>query len=334
MKDILYHQINPIVRVLESRLLKYDFFEKMLAAESFLECKELLKSTVYASYIERPDFDVRYEYFVREEGAKVYEKIYDLAPEKGVVDLYTMRYSYHNLKLLTKAHYTKQNLDEYWIHDGKYSIEAVKSAIANHISAFIDGLMMESIKEVSEYLEKYTELRAIDVIYDRYYLKDQRATAEKLGYDEITKEVISFIDLTNISTVMRGIAQCQTENFMSTVLSSSGSIPKKELLAFAAKDMGQFTVYLLNGPYKEIISPLVDEKTQVICWPAFIDREKDDYLSKLFEPAKIQAFGPLPLLSLLNAQEIESKNLQLILSGKKAHFSTEQIRERMRKVYV
>jgi len=333
MKDILYNQINPIVRIEESRLLQQEFFEKMIQAESFQECKDLLKSTVYAPYIEQEDFDVRFEYYLREESARVFQKIYELAPEKEVVDLYTMRYSYHNLKLLTKAHYTKQNLDEYWINDGKYSMETMKSAIANHTSASIGGLMMESIQEVSVYLEEYKKMRGIDIIYDRYYLKDQRATAEKLGYAEITKEVIAFIDLTNIFTTLRGIRQHQTENFMSTVLSSSGSIPKKELLAYVTKDMSQFTVYLQNGPYKEVAAPLFDEKTQMIS-PVLIDREKDDYLSKLYEPAKTQAFGPLPLLSLLNAQEIEGKNLQLILSGKKNHFSRSQIRERMRKVYV
>ena len=39
-----------------------------------------------------------------------------------------------------------------------------------------------------------------------------------------------------------------------------------------------------------------------------------------------------PITSLLNAKEVEWKNLRLILVGKHSGFSNEKIRERMRKV--
>ncbi|MDZ7835308.1 MAG: hypothetical protein U5K84_08115 [Alkalibacterium sp.] len=42
-----------------------------------------------------------------------------------------------------------------------------------------------------------------------------------------------YIDYNNLSTLVRGMKQKRTRNFMLTVLSSSGSIPKEELLEFS-----------------------------------------------------------------------------------------------------
>ena len=64
-----------------------------------------------------------------------------------------------------------------------------------------------------------------------------------------------------------------------------------------------------------------------------LEQIKDDYLSSLYEAAQTQAFGPLPLLAFLNAKEIESKNLRLLVIGKKNQFDNETIRERVRQVY-
>lgn len=332
MKDTLYNQINPLVRIEEGSLLKQEDFQKLLNASTFAEGTEALRNTVYGQFIEEADFSEKFEYYLRQEQVRLYRKLYQLAPEKAVIDIYTMRYTYHNLKLLTKAHYTKQNLDEYVIEDGQYSLESLKSAIANQSSTSVKGLLMASILEVTSYLAEYDKPRAIDIIYDRFYMENQRQAAESLKYPELLQEVIAFIDLTNISTVIRGINQKQGENFLNTVISDFGSLNSQELASFADRSLAEFTDYLLSSPYKEVATDLMDSQTGEIS-SIFIERERDNFLTKLFIPAKVQAFGPLPLLALLNAKDIEVKNIQLILVGLKNNFPAEAIAERMRKNY-
>ena len=64
-----------------------------------------------------------------------------------------------------------------------------------------------------------------------------------------------------------------------------------------------------------------------------LERLCDDYLTSFYETAQTQAFGPLPVLALLNAKAIEIKNLRLIITGKRVGLSEEQIKERMRETY-
>ncbi|WP_314064976.1 V-type ATPase subunit [uncultured Vagococcus sp.] len=331
MRDLLYNQINPIVRIEESRLLGSALFSKMLASQSFIEVKALLQGTPYAEFIEASDFDTKFDYYLRKEQARLLKKMYNLGPEKEVIEIYSLRYTYHNVKLLTKAAYSNQPLDQYFLDDGVYSLATIKSAIKNRRSSSVKGLLMESIVEVHDYLDNYDNLRAIDLIYDRYYLKQQRAVADQLNYPDLTKEVIAFIDLTNISMVARGIRQGRNENFLLAGLSSSGSFSKRHLATFASKPLADFIDFLMASDYKGVVAPLIDSETQEINLQ-LLARERDNFLTKLYSTAHTQAFGPLPLLALLNAKDIEIRNIQLLLVGKKNHFSEEVIGERMREL--
>ena len=60
---------------------------------------------------------------------EVFIGLYEMAPEPAVVTLYTMRFTFHNLKILTKAERTGKDFDYLYLEDGRYSLNTVKSAI-------------------------------------------------------------------------------------------------------------------------------------------------------------------------------------------------------------
>ncbi|MGX7013548.1 V-type ATPase subunit [Vagococcus silagei] len=329
MKDIKYNQINTLVRMEESNLLKVEHLNRMLNSKNFDDARDVLRNTVYDSFINETDFGMNFDYYLRREQDRLFKKMYEIAPEKEVIDIYTMRYTYHNLKLITKAYHSQQNLDQYFVDDGKYSLATIKSVVKNGTSTSIDGLLLESVQDVRTYLDEYHDLRGIDVIYDRYYLRHQRQAAEHLNYPELLKEVLAFIDLTNISMVFRGIKQKRSANFLMTTLSSHGTFDKKQLAGFANQSVEDFIRFLSNSDYNDVIKSLVDKETGEVDL-LMLSRERDNFLTNLYNLANTQAFGPLPLLSLLNSKDIEIKNIQLILAGKKNHFSDQAIRERIR----
>lgn len=328
MKETAYNQINPLIRLKETELLSSAQYEQLLNAKNTDELKELLKNTVYGTYMTE-DFSERFEYIYSKEKGKLYEWLYEMSPEPEVITIYTSRATFHNLKVLTKAELTGQDLDYLFIDDGRYSIETLKSAIRTRVSNELPQALMNAILEVLDYFQESNTLQAIDIIYDRNFLTFQRQLAEKLGDKDILAEVTAFIDLTNISTMARGIIQGQHENFLSTVLSSSGSIPKAVLLDYTEQSLISFTDFVLSTTYGGMLAPIVSGETKEIDLVAF-EKVKDDYLTSLYDKAKIMAFGPLPLLAFLNAKEVEWKNLRLILVSKRSNFPIEVVRERMR----
>lgn len=324
-----YHELNPLIRGRELELISKDTFEQMIQTDSIDSLGEILQSTIYQPYI-YDGFDKDFEANLSQERSKLFQWLKESAPEPEIVWIYTMRYTFHNLKVLTKAEITGQNLDHLYIHDGFYSLEVLKDAIHTQVSVELPDSLMDYIREVHEYCEESTILQGIDVIYDRCFLTEQRRLGEQLGYPELLEEIIAFIDLTNITTTARGILQHRSAGFMTTVISSSGSIPKDTLLSFVRGEMASFTQFLLTTDYSELLKQVIHEEQIDL---VSLEQLKDDYLSSFYQVAQTQAFGTLPLLAFLNAKEVESKNLRLLIIGKRNHFSLEQLKERMRQVY-
>lgn len=332
MSDLIYNQVNPLVRIEESNLLSMAFFEDMLNQPNFEKGKECLRQTVYGDFINREDFSLHFETYLRNEEERLFKKMYGIAPEKEVIDIFSLRYSYHNLKLLTKAYHTNQNLDEYFLYDGYLTKESIKNAIATQTSNSLTGYFLESIQDVHREIMNYKELRVIDIVYDRYFFMHLKQSAETVRYPEVLAVVNTFIDLTNISTVIRGIREKQTANFLETVLSDQGTLEQKKLASFASEKLAVFTEYLLTTDYKEMIRQLLNKETGEIDI-SYLHRERDNQMTAKYQTAKLQAFGPLPILALLNAKDTEVKNISLILVGLKNNFPKEVIKERIRKTY-
>lgn len=328
MSKPTYHEVNPLVRIRESSLLSKDTFERLVAADDLEQVSQILSNTVYQDYLGE-NFAYHFEQNLNHDIENTISELIDLAPEKEVIWIYTMRYTFHNLKVLTKAQVLGQDYDYLCIYDGFYDIDTLKSAIKTGVSQLPEDLMA-SILEVREYLEESKVIQGIDVIYDRAFLRMQRKIGEQLGYPELLDEIIGFIDLTNIITAGRGIVQNRSQAFMTGVLSSCGSIDKEELLRFCKEDEATFVDYLLNSTYGELLQEaLRDNKLNF----HFLEKIKDNFLTDHYVRATSVAFGPLPLLAYLNAKEVETKILRTIIVGKRSGFTNQEIKERMRLTY-
>ncbi|WP_159723738.1 V-type ATPase subunit [Enterococcus sp. CSURQ0835] len=329
MKSFSYHELNPLIRLKEMELLPAEMWERLINARDLKEVKELLQPTVYGEFL-TADFAEDFEAALAKKQEHTIAELVTLAPEPEVVWIYTMRFTFHNLKALTKAELLNETFDELFIPDGFYSLEQIKSAVKTGQGSGLPESILTSIQEVKEHFEESDQLQGIDIIYDRTFLRCQKQVSDALGYPELAAEVASFIDLTNVIMLGRGIKQKRSRAFMSTVLSSSGTLAKAELLDYAEEPLEAFSTFVLTTPYGEIIAPAITTGDLDL---ALLEKVRDDHLTQLFEAAQVQAFGPLPLLAYLNAQDNEIKNLRLITVGKRIGLAPERLRERMRQSY-
>lgn len=324
-----YHTVNPIIRIKENELLSKETFDQLIQAPSVDKVGEILKQTVYGKYI-TADFEHHFEQSLNQELVDTYEELIQIVPNPRLIWLYTMRYTTHNLKFLTKADKMQENYDYLFIPDGFYSIDELKAAIETGESSTLPPTIVRSIQEVREYFEESRILQGIDVIYDRFFLSEQRKIAESLKDAYILENIIASIDLKNLITVARCLMQKRSKGFMSTVISEDGSIEKETLLAFSNKSLSDFIQFISESEYAELLEPaLSKDKIDFLRLDVIID----NHLTNTLQSAQTQAFGPLPLLAYLNAKDIEAMNLRLIIVGKRSGFTTDAIKERMRSLY-
>ncbi|SEN46815.1 V/A-type H+-transporting ATPase subunit C [Amphibacillus marinus] len=333
MKDTQYKGVNTLLRVYETKLLTREDYEKMLRAESLQEALEVLKSTDYhfddQEILLNKDFDSFLLYRLR----MIYEELYEVTPNSEVVQIFSLRYSYHNAKVLLKQRFTDLSLEHLLIPIGKYPVTTIKNLVNTQQSAELNPIMIEAVNEAIADFETYGRVEAADVFMDTYYYKHMRAITDRLKNETITRVADVLIDLDNLSTVVRSINQNKSRSFLHTVLSSSGSIPKQAIINLA--DQGAVSILnelYLEKPYADKLQAVLSDSKDTIN-PMLLDKVIDEIVHELMEEGKYQPFGPMPVMAFMFAIEKEITNIRLILVGKDNQINEDTLRERMRPIY-
>lgn len=333
MQDTQYKSINTQIRVQETKLLTREDYEKMLRADDLQSALDVLKNTEYHFDEEEILKNKNFDKFLMARLQELYQDLYAITPESEVVQIFTLRYSYHNAKVLLKQRFKDLDLEHLLIPIGKYSLSTLRNLVKTGQSDILNPIMIEAVQEAISDYQTYGRIEAVDVFMDTYYYKHVRAITDRLNNPTISKIADAMIDLDNLSTVIRSMNQKKSRSFLHTVLSSSGSIAKHAVIE--AADQGSTAAInqlYLSQPYaNQLESVLADSKNEMN--PMLLDKIIDEIVHDLMKEGTYQAFGPMPLMAYMFAIEKEVTNIRLILVGKDNQIAEETIRERMRPIY-
>lgn len=328
MESNQFYQLNPLIRLKEKELISKNTMEQLINAKDTNELIAILRSTSYEKYIES-DFIEDFERIFNKNLIEIASEFNELLPDQHLLWFYTLPFTFHNLKVLTKSHFLNIDLEDLYLSDGVYSVDDLKSAFQSEDTNRIPSFLSNVVHEVTSYYQQSNKLQEIDIVYDRYLVEIQHKIVKQFNISELTDVMTTYIDLTNIAIVARGMMRNLNKNFIESVILDHGNIDKEALIFFIEKNMAMYIDYLQESDYKNILSLVIDG--QHIDFMR-LDVVLDNYITEKFEISKTLASGPLPFLSYLNAKMIEFKNLRLIIVGKRSGFTVDKIRERMREV--
>lgn len=328
--DRQYGASNVLVRVYEKDLLSPEYFERLLIADNYDEALQILSETYYHKYIEETGIN-NLEEALTESLVDAYDKILEISPSSLLYEYVTLRFTYHNIKLIFKENITNRNLSNLYFPFSPFSNSAIDYAVTSGQSTRLSNLYLESINEVRREYDEFNNLYSIDVILDRRYLTHLRLLAEEIGDPRLVEYTKKFIDFRNIITLVRAMSQNRTRNFLNSVLSSSGSIEKLELIELAQGDFSEVINYY-STTYLDKAVNAASEDGEIIV--ARLEAILDDEWMLLMQEGKRIASGPLPTVAFIQAKEVEVKNLRILLFAKRADMVVDEIRERMRLNYV
>lgn len=296
MKPTAFAGTNARIRVYESNLLRNDQFERMLQAPDFEEALNVLKDTPYRNDIEQLKETKDYDLMLVNELQRMYAELFSISPEPNLVELFSLRYSYHNLKVLLKEYFTKNDFTTMLIPIGKNSISTLRQAVETSRSDDLDQEYLTSILEVKTDYEEYYNIQSIDIILDRRYFTHLKQLAIKIEDPKVLELIVLYIDLNNLSTLTRAISQKRSRNFLTTILSDAGSMPIEELISLGSESLEEAGKKLAEGKYREIVTASIRSDNQELS-PVKIDLATDDAFMEKMKDAKLEVFGPMPLLA-------------------------------------
>lgn len=324
-----YGQSVVTIRVLEKRLLTKNRIERMIESETCEEVLKLLSETEYSQDMTDIQNSRDYEKILKRETERVFSLVRNMSKNKEVVDILSLKYDYHNLKVLIKSKVFEKDNTNLLMNAGTIDITKFKTKSETQ-SLDLPEEILEAIAEIKK--EENLTPQKIDIIVEKYYFKNLVNLSKKIDVKVITDYVKGLIDFQNIITLFRVQKQNRDAKFLDSVIFEGGTISKDKIVA----SLNDSSETILNKFKKEKLGPYLVKGVEVFNETKRLsefEKTSDNYLMELNKESKYIVFGPEPLFTYLVAKEREINAIRLIMVSKINNISSEKIRERLRDTY-
>ncbi|MBI4007072.1 MAG: V-type ATPase subunit [Planctomycetes bacterium] len=365
IKSVVYRQKNPMyesnqsgskiersetwcyisgkVCVLESFLLKRDFFERLINLEKHEDVFLTLSDSPLKEYFVHIERLYESEKILEERYFNGIFEIRKFSPNSILSNIFLIKYDFTNLKNFLKellagiprevsTPHPSLHICEEWVRWGDSEWERLwKGERTGFHPIFEDAIrIIKELKASSPDLLPANPF-IIDLALDNAYLCYLAYMVSKLNVPLIKKYFDDYFIIKGTEIIMRAIAN----------RSDMEQISKIFLRGIMQKD---FFFKLLKCPYEgwrgallEVFpSKLVDEIFAGSSKNLFTQFERltDNYLLRKLQPAKVVTFGPERVFGYLCGLTTETYNLRLTLGGKVNMVNTDLIKESLRELYV
>lgn len=330
IKDTDYLVISARVKAMETGLLTRERMEQILEAKTDEEAAKILQECGY------PELDAAdpeaMDAALSAAREETLADVMDGAPEPRYIELFKLKYDYHNVKALLKAEATGTSADRMLMDMGRVPAAVLKEAIRSGELDSLPPMLASAVAEAREILDTTRDPQLSDIALDRWTYADMAALAEEVNSDFLRGYVAVQIDAANLRSLVRTVRMGKSPEFLRSVLMEGGEVPTDAILALSAnRGSGMGEVY---GPTR--FAAAAEAGTEALRGGPLTKFEKlcDDAVGDYLAGAQYVPFGEAPLVGYLAARETEYTNLRILLMGRGAGLPADVIRSRLRAGYV
>ena len=327
IKDTDYLAISARVRAMETTLLTAERMERLLEARSDEEVSKLLQDCGYPELdAARPEAMDAALSQAREE---LLTDLGDGAPDPRYIDIFKLKYDYHNAKAILKAAAMGTSPDRMLMDMGRIGAAELKTAVESGELDKLPGALPAAVAEAKSVLDTTRDPQLSDIVLDRWMYRDMAQVAEDTGSQFLRGYVETQIDAANLRALIRTLRMGKNADFLAGVLFESGTVEPAAILAAANHPAGGLNE--IYGPTR--FAQAAEAGEAALKGGSLTEFEKrcDDAVSDYLAGAQMIPFGEAPLLAYLAAREPEYTNIRILLMGRAAGLSPEVIRSRLRR---
>lgn len=330
IKDTDYLVISARVKAMETGLLTRERMEQVLEARSGEEAVKILQECGY------PEMDAAdpeaLDAALSAAREATLADLADGAPDPRYIDIFKMKYDYHNAKAILKAAAMDADPAHMLMDMGRVDAAELREAVRTGELDALPPLLAQAIGEAREVLDTTRDPQLSDIVLDRWYYRDMAQLAEDTGSAFLTGYVRAQIDAANLRALIRTVRMGKNADFLKGVLFEGGDIAPDSILAVSAAS---------GGGLEELYAPTrfqaaAEAGAAALRGGPLTEFEKlcDDAVGDYLAGAQYVPFGEAPLVGYLAARETEYTNLRILLMGRSAGLPADIIRSRLRASYV
>ncbi len=305
----------------------------MVDAKDMDEVYKILGETEYMNMTSSANPIEDYENILSGELKRVYKNAYELAKDSLVVDLLALKYDYHNLKVLVKEKFLDRDLSDLYVGISSMDFDKLKLNYKAGNMKELDPRIRENLEKVEKDFEEKKDSQRIDILLDKAYFNHLYDMAVKTQVPLFKNYAEDLIDFTNIRTLVRVKSQKKDLKFLEDVLIENGKIDLEIIRQTLNNPLDMMVARLKAFEISSKVKKGLEAYGESGRLSEF-ERLMDNYIMDINKPSKYVNFGPEPIFSYIIAKETEIKTLRIIIVSKLNGLSPDDIRERLRDLYV
>ena len=201
IRDTDYLTISARVRAMENRLVTRERMERMVEARSDDEAVKVLAE---CGYEELPALTNRgLDELLSAARAALYRELGGAVPDKRLVELFQMKYDYHNAKALVKGAAVGADADRLLMEGGRWSAAQVKEAFQRDSLREFTDPFRRAVVQARETLNGGNDPQLADFVLDRAYYAEMLRAAEAARSQFLLGYVRLSIDSANLRSAVR-----------------------------------------------------------------------------------------------------------------------------------
>lgn len=330
IKDTDYLSLSARVRAMERTLLTRERMERMLEARTDEEAVKVLTECGYAEL--SPVTPEGVERLLTQRRDALFRDLAGGMPEPKLLEVFQIKYDYHNLKVLLKAEALGQEADRLLVRTGRVPPEVLKRRLLDPDRGSLPPRLEAALREGRELLAATGDPQRLDLALDRACFADMTALAEQTGSSYLKGYTALLIDAANLRALVRAARMGKGPEFLKGVLLEGGTVPPRRLLTLAGGD-GRALEEAYGATALKSAAALGAAALSAGSLTGF-EKACDDAVLRYLAGARYVPFGEAPVIGYLAAVDSELTNLRILLSGRMAGLEGETIRERLRESYV
>lgn len=323
-KDTDYLSISARVRAMENRLLTGERLERMIDARDDGEALKVLGECGYGELSALTSAGL--EQVLGAARAAMFRELAAAVPDRGLIDMFRLKYDYHNAKVLVKAAAAGQQTQGLLVDAGRYEPDMLLQGLKGCSEDFCSA-----VRQAQTCMEQTADPQQVDILLDQAYYAEMGKLAKACGSEFLQGYVRLMVDVANLRTCVRCARLEKDREFMSRVLIEGGSVSAADLV----RNWGQgFDQYFRSGGLQraaELAAGLAKPDAGAL---TTFERECDDALMAYQQQCRRCPFGEEVVAGYLFAREAELTAIRTVMAGRMAGLDGDVIRQRLRRTYV
>ena len=308
---------------MENKLLTRERMDRMIEAR---DDAEAMKSLAECGYAEGP-----LDAVLAQARAEVFQDMERGAPDPRLVEVFQIKYDYHNAKTILKAQAMGSDPARLLLAGGRYNPIQLWEDWQRESLSSASEVFKKAMEEAKAALAEGGDPQKADLILDRACYREMARLAQELGSPFLQGYVRLSVDVANLRTAVRVHRMGREGDFLRQVLLPGGNVSEQAIATARGDNLG---AVFRAGPLSraaELGSQLAQPGGESLT--AF-ERECDNALTAYLAAARRVPFGEEAVIGYLYAKEQEFTAIRAIFAGRAAGLDGDTIRSRLRETYV